>query len=63
MICLAGPIMFEGNPIKRRGSGNRINITVAIKVPFKEAKPPIITIDRTGMSCISVKELGSIYVI
>ena len=45
------------------GSGKSTKINVAIKVPFKEANPPIITIATIGIICKSVNEEGSINVI
>jgi hypothetical protein len=62
MICLAGPIIEEGNPMNLSGSGKRTIIIVAIIVPSSEASPPIITIERIGINCIKVNEEGSMKV-
>ena len=54
--------MLEGKPMNLKGSGSRTKTKAANKVPFKEPKPPIMTIDKTGISCNKVKEEGSIKV-
>jgi len=58
-----GPTTDEGKPINRNGSGSKTKITQAIIVPFSEAKPPIITMQKIGINCIKVNDDGSIKVI
>ena len=53
----------DGKPINLNGSGNNIKMNVATTVPFNEANPAIITIDKTGTKFNNVNEEGSIKVI
>lgn len=54
--------MLEGKPINLNGSGNKVRIIVAMIVPFNEAKPPMKTMHKIGISCNNVKLEGSMNV-